>query len=654
MTDKISSPSASSFSGSASTPLKGTGDSEDDTYLTIRKQPPSYVFAEEVFETDFALETRGTNQSPPTDLEVIATLQEYITKGSQARATRPKPTLVLLEGPPIRVSASRGTGKVRCKISSSQQKGTWCIRLSAKGKDIASVTTRTIHLVDAKVRVSTTDEWDSLWYKDEGGRDKSMEVVAEAYDKDNQLLQERIPLSVSLCYDAESPLQVTNQDILKTQGSERKLQLDKSTGRARIRFRIEDVSKNHQGQSFVVKINAEKKGDREIAPGFTPGVSVRSKRNKRHRASNSMTGSGRGLSGTDTSSPTMLQSSPIYGEPAGIALETSDTSRLREAMQEVMHWTDEVVNGLYSLQWQVLGYAQHPDGSPDYNRPYHSMPNPNPLIAQVLSRYTDSVRGNLRHVQQAIEQAPYSAMNTAVASLPREPEGMFGIMPMSGAQRARASPLTGPNHPRGMGPQGLLPLNRGPPPPIMHTGESPFRDFPPVQHHPNYYPPHSRPHDTDHMPMHPSIPQASQHLRDNKKAPPTARGRAEVEETRESEVEYVLAKQYKSMRTGDRLGFPAYSASKEILGFYRESSTKVGVGQFVPIRNLAHEFGSVEIMQATDILGESILAKSEAVHALKDWGSISSLIDHALVYDWSKDIDGSGNQNQSESSATLP
>jgi hypothetical protein len=156
------------------------------------------------------------------------------------------------------------------------------------------------------------------------------------------------------------------------------------------------------------------------------------------------------------------------------------------------------------------------------------------------------------------------------------------------------------------------------------------------------------------MPMHPSIPQASQHLRDNKKAPPTARGRAEIEETRESEVEYVLAKQYKSMRTGDRLGFPAYSASKEILGFYRESSTKVGVGQFVPIRNLAHEFGSMEIMQATDILGESILAKSEAVHALKDWGSISSLIDHALVYDWSKDIDGSGNQNQSESSATLP
>lgn len=42
------------------------------------------------------------------------------------------------------------------------------------------------------------------------------------------------------------------------------------------------------------------------------------------------------------------------------------------------------------------------------------------------------------------------------------------------------------------------------------------------------------------------------------------------EESRENEVENVLAKQYKAVRTGERLGFPAYSTNKEILGFYRE------------------------------------------------------------------------------------
>jgi len=57
-------------------------------------------------------------------------------------------------------------------------------------------------------------------------------------------------------------------------------------------------------------------------------------------------------------------------------------------MQSVIRWTDEVVNGLYPLQWQVIGYAPFPDGTIDYNHPYHSMPNPNPCISRVLSMYS--------------------------------------------------------------------------------------------------------------------------------------------------------------------------------------------------------------------------------------------------------------------------
>jgi hypothetical protein len=51
-------------------------------------------------------------------------------------------------------------------------------------------------------------------------------------------------------------------------------------------------------------------------------------------------------------------------------------------------------------------------------------------------------------------------------------------------------------------------------------------------------------------------------------------------------------------------------------------------------------------MQATEILNEAMENKSDSVYALKDWGSISNLIDHALVYDWSKDI-GSGASGES-------
>jgi hypothetical protein len=118
---------------------------------------------------------------------------------------------------------------------------------------------------------------------------------------------------------------------------------------------------------------------------------------------------------------------------------------------------------------------------------------------------------------------------------------------------------------------------------------------------------------------------------------------------RESDVEYVLAKQHKSLRTGEILGFPAYSASREIVGFYRESGNKVGVGEFVPISRHARDFGPMEIMQASEILSDAIAKKSKAVHALKDWGTISNLLDHALVYDWTKDIGTSGGRSNSHS-----
>jgi hypothetical protein len=656
MTDKLSSPSSSSLSGSANTPGKSNGGSRDDAFLAIRKQPPSYVFPDEPFEIEVALDvSRGSKHSPQADVDIVATLEDTSPRPQASPISTPAATLIILDGTQMRVSPNKRGANIRCRINSTRQGGTFCIKLSAKNdRDITPGTTTMIHLVEAKIRVSTTDEWGNIWYKDEGGRDKSMEVIAEAYDKDNQVVREKIPLNLTLFYDSEPPVQVSNQDLLKAQGSERKLQLDKSTGRARVRFRIEDVSKNHQGQNFILRIAADKKDGHAVGPGFSPSVSVRSKRNKRHRVSSSLTSGGRGTQGTDSSSPTMMRSSPIYADHSGIPLEGADGARLREAIQGVMHWTDEVVNGLYSLQWQVIGYAQHPDGSPDYSRPYHSMPNPNPLIAQVLSRYTDSVRGNLRLVQQAVDQADvprrrdeatYGTMAPAAASLS---EGMYGIMPPPGVQRARASPPPAPsgNLARSRAAAGMVPLTQGPSTSAMHARESPFSDFPPVQQRPGYYPQHNRPQESDNGLLYASLPQPSQHLRDGKKASQPSRPRSEPGDSLESEVEFVLAKQYKSMQTSERLGFPAYSASKELLGFYRESSTKVGVGQFVPIRHLAHEFGPLEVMQATEILEEALAANSDAVHALKDWGSINNLIDHALVYDWTKDIDGPSNHTQ--------
>jgi len=331
-------------------------------------------------------------------------------------------------------------------------------------------------------------------------------------------------------------------------------------------------------------------------------------------------------------------------------MEGVDSNRIREALQGVIHWSEEVVNGLYPLQWQVLGYSQHPDGTPDYNRPYHSMPNPNPLIHRVLSTYSESTRDQLLMLQQALEQAipargttePFPMQQQPPPRPPQQQQQQLPIMeqtvrggrdvPFGGMPQAAAMSREQQQFGTAMNPPQSIPLQN-----------QAFRDYP-VQHAGSYFPSSSA-HPSDMMSGMQSQ-QPSQQLREAERKP------APADASRESEVEYVLAKQYKSSRTGQRLGFPAYSAGKEILGFYRES-TSLGAGQFVPITQHSEDFGPFEIMQATEILEDAMSSKSDAVHALKDWGSISSLIDHCLVYDFSKDIGVSSGSSKPNSGLDL-
>lgn len=107
------------------------------------------------------------------------------------------------------------------------------------------------------------------------------------------------------------------------------------------------------------------------------------------------------------------------------------------------------------------------------------------------------------------------------------------------------------------------------------------------------------------------------------------------QEELEAQVMYVLAKQYKSLRTGLRLGFPAFNSDKEIIGFFQESSNRAGMEKFLPIHHLKQDFGAFEREQASQILKDSIESRSEALHCIKDYDSVSSLLASALVFDWS-------------------
>lgn len=759
MADKLSSPSSSSTNGGGSSsnqatpPKNGPQRSDDESYLFWRKQPPSYAYDDETFEISVSLEvpqSRRSTESPldHTDVEILASIRHHPHPSSSSNRPTTIPsaaggnnddhpttaTLVVLnnDSPP---SSSRGGStattrpllvsaakpcNIHCKIRTMEplrreKRTCYVICLAARHptRAIATTISTPIQLVSYKIRIVTDDSWSNIWYKDEGGRDKSMEVMAELIAKNNAPHRERIPLRLTLYYapasEDQGPVQVTNQEILRLLGNSAKLHTDKSTGKATVRFRIEDVSKNHQGQDFLVQISPDtRKGFVDIAPGFTPSVSVRSKRNKRQRSSHQsqITGGSSRRSSTSPSHEETSSGGP-FGPPSRTiwgpeGVNTADPNRLREAMQGVMHWTEEVVNGLYPLQWQILGYAQHPDGSPDYNHPHYSMTNPNAYISRILSLYSESTRENLWIISQAVEQAANPSAGSASQQPPEAYARMQERSPedrgYSMAPSHRVPPLAPPHAAVGHVPPGMIP-HPGPRPLVgvsggMHPtvaseafrpkpgmGES-QRDQPtPAQSQQQQPYPPMMPYASPHMgrprfPQHPfpqqyfnrppqPPPQQQRRIMDETEAaflsepipPPSLRAvgaedskpayERDVAETadprsRESEVEYVLAKQHKAFRTGEPLGFPAYSESRELVGFYRESRSKVGVGEFIPISQHAEDFGPMEIMQATEILNKAIASKSSAVHALKDWGSISSLIDHALLYGWTKDMGSSG------------
>ena len=139
-------------------------------------------------------------------------------------------------------------------------------------------------MLSIRYRLRILDETvPDVWYKDEGGRDKCIDLTVTLQDHNQEFIVARkVPLRVTLLY--ESGHQVLKQDILKI-NPENKLMIDE-TGKALLRLRIEDVSKNHQKQLFTVQIvpdTAQHPLNNDISPDTCRPLEVRSKRNKRTR-----------------------------------------------------------------------------------------------------------------------------------------------------------------------------------------------------------------------------------------------------------------------------------------------------------------------------------------------------------------------------------
>ena len=101
-----------------------------------------------------------------------------------------------------------------------------------------------------------------------GGRDKALSVLATLVDSEgNKVKNRKIPLQLTLLYDNEDRTQVAKQDIFRIIGAS-SYHIDPETGEAPLQFRIEDVSKNHQKQNFIIEVSA----DKDKCPDITPAI----------------------------------------------------------------------------------------------------------------------------------------------------------------------------------------------------------------------------------------------------------------------------------------------------------------------------------------------------------------------------------------------
>jgi hypothetical protein len=155
----------------------------------------------------------------------------------------------------------------------------FCLEVRSADADIESVFSAPVNVVKEKLQVATQPP--DVWFKDEGGREKCMTVALTLVPAPGAYLDDRVvPLDVRLLY--ESGNAVLNQSILRLFPDMRP---NMTHGRATISFRIDDVSKNHQGQSFMLEIGPEQQDGssmfQDIAPTRTSVIAIRSKRNKR-------------------------------------------------------------------------------------------------------------------------------------------------------------------------------------------------------------------------------------------------------------------------------------------------------------------------------------------------------------------------------------
>ncbi|TMW62655.1 hypothetical protein Poli38472_005273 [Pythium oligandrum] len=665
----------------ASAPGSAAMDTDSDGYseklrLKIQPHPPKFPFRDHPFEITVYL------VDPSDHLKAGINLPLNVELYAAEKMVPVEKQIMHIDSSTKPVMNGDGICKLRVRISEcSMALGNrkFVIHISA-GKQAATdytvIPAVTSEMTVIQHRLVIQENLPDLWYKDEGGRDKCMLLPIHLVNEKNERVQGRqVPLRVTLLYENEHP--VLKQDILKMSPDCQRM-ID-TTGKSLLKLRIEDVSKNHQGQAFRLKVEADTAQSPmnfDVAYDLSSTISVRSKRNKRRPLKNPPVPithhiiAGASNPASATSSPSSNPDNEAALASMG-AFTTDDRSKqmrlspttsssqkppsLTNSMESVLGWTGSVVHGLHQLEWQTVGYESKSDGTADPERPIYRCPacwrykdvmtyetaqhDTKCLIANLLLTYATDTMGHLDFILKSIEQFPAILAAQKSSKLGDgsgspsliSPQGMEGMSQMSSTQMmASAMMMSG-----GMGSSSghysmSSPMPVSSAPPNLSRG---ITDMMTGMEAPMLVRANSG-----------GLTELMRTLEDQEGNESTSmfyqgmggQQSNQVAEAIEMQVFYVLARMI-TLNTTNAIGFPAFDASMNLLGFYqetRESSSATTEVIFVPVSDIP-AITQVEISQTQRLLRTELKDNSSAVHTLARCNNdLVKLKEDVILFHW--------------------
>ncbi|DAZ96631.1 TPA: hypothetical protein N0F65_005810 [Lagenidium giganteum] len=351
--------------------------------LVFSVAPPTYAFQNVQFEAQVHLVDEHKTKVLGVDKSLRVTLRFHDTYDVVADQS-------MLTQETAQIDATDGSCTLRLclnTLTASRDGRAFCIEVRSAEGDIESAFSTPINVIKEKLRI--IQQPPEIWFKDEGGREKCMTVVLVLDAAPGATPEDRVvPLQVRLLYESGKP--VVNQGILRLFPDMRP---NMTQGRVTISFRIDDVSKNHQGQSFTLEVAPEKQDKsfmfQDIAPVRTSIIAIRSKRNKRklqatrasprslrpHRLMNPM-----GTPMNSMANQYAMTPSAPSGRSAAMAQGSgmSWSNHVRGQVPTPMNSAPTPTNAGAApsvVEWKLAGFEIHADGTQNVSRPIYRCPN---------------------------------------------------------------------------------------------------------------------------------------------------------------------------------------------------------------------------------------------------------------------------------------